>query len=223
MVSSYLELIRQRYQGKLDADADEFIGFAVDGAHRMKALISDLLAYASITNHDTPMESVDCEVALGDALASMRFPLLESQAQVTHDLLPTLIAHASQIRQLFQNLVGNAIKFRGTAGLEVHVSAEKTTTAIASSNNPSAGDEWTFSVRDNGIGIEPQYAQRIFEMFQRLHSQSEFKGSGIGLAICARIVERHGGRIWMESSQQGGSTFFFTLRSAPLTDQREIQ
>jgi signal transduction histidine kinase len=210
MVSSYLELIRQRYQGKLDTDADDFIGFAVDGANRMKALINDLLAYAGITNRGGPMEPVDCAVALGDALKSLAFAIQESQAQVTHDTLPTLIADAPQIRQLFQNLVGNAIKFRGASRLQVHVSAEP------------AGADWTFSVRDTGIGFEQQYAQRIFQMFQRLHPQSEYKGSGIGLALCARIVERHGGRIWVESSPQAGSTFFFTLRSVPVAIERGI-
>lgn len=199
MVASYTQLLQRRYSGQLDADADEFIGYAVDGALRMQELIKDLLAYSRVGRQDTEFEPVDCEAVLDRALLNLRAPIQESGASVTHDPLPTVQADASQLGQVFQNLVGNALKYRGDAPPEVHIGAE-----------PRDG-EWLFSVRDNGIGIDPQYAERIFTIFQRLHTKEEYPGTGIGLALCRRIAERHEGRIWVESEPGAGATFFFAI------------
>ncbi len=199
MVSSYTQLLAKRYQGRLDADADEFIAYAVDGASRMHGLIDDLLAYSRLSTRGKRFELTDCAAALGQALHHLKAAMAESGAVVTHDLLPALIADGSQMTQLFQNLVGNAIKFHGEKPLRIHVMAVP------------ERHEWKFSVHDNGIGIDPRYAEKIFAIFQRLHSKEEYPGTGIGLAICKKIVERHGGRIWVESELEKGSTFFFTI------------
>ena len=199
MVASYTQLLQRRYEGQLDADADEFIAYAVDGALRMQELINDLLAYSRVGRQDTDFEPVDCEAVLDRVLLDLGAALQESGASVTHDPLPAVQADASQLGQLFQNLVGNALKYRGDAPPEVHIGAE-----------PRDG-EWLFSVRDNGIGIDLQYAERIFTIFQRLHTKEEYPGTGIGLALCRRIAERHGGRIWVESEPGAGSTFLFTI------------
>ncbi len=199
MVSSYVQLLAKRYRGKLDADADEFIGFAVDGATRMQRLINDLLLYSRVGTRGRPFEPIDSYQALAAALDNLQLAVADSAATVSHDPLPTVMADGSQLTQLFQNLVGNAIKFHGAAPPQVHVSARR------------QDKEWLFSVRDNGIGIAAEDFGRIFVIFQRLHGRGDYPGTGIGLAVCKRIVERHGGKIWLESSPGEGTTFLFTL------------
>ena len=199
MVSSYTQLLARRYQGKLDAAADEFIAYAVDGANRMQGLINDLLAYSRVGTRAKGIEPTDCTAGLDQALANLKAAIEKSGAVVTHDPLPTVMADDLQLVQLLQNLIGNAIKFHVEKPPCIHVSAEQ------------KGSEWVFSVRDNGIGIDPQYAERIFVIFQRLHTREEYPGTGIGLAICRKIVERRGGRIWVESQPGIGSTFYFTI------------
>ena len=196
-------ILAKRYQGKLDTQADEFIAYAVDGATRMQRLINDLLAYSRVGRGSKESEATDCEDVFRRALRNLGAAIEESGASVTNDPLPTVLADATQLGQLFQNLVGNSIKYRAAAAPDVKVSAQV------------QGNEWLFSVRDNGIGVEPQYQQRIFEVFQRLHASDEHAGTGIGLAICKKIVERHNGRIWVESAPEQGSIFYFTL---PKTD-----
>lgn len=199
MIASYTQLLAKRYKGKLDADADDFIGYAVDGANRMQRLINDLLTYSRVTTQGNVFERVDCNQILEGALGNLRLAIEESGAVVTHDALPVVTADGKQLGQLFQNLIGNAIKFRGEEPPRVHVSAEL------------RSNEWRFSVLDNGIGLDPQYAERIFVIFQRLHNREEYPGTGIGLALCKKIVERHGGRIWVESPVGRGAIFYFTL------------
>ncbi|NNJ10200.1 PAS domain S-box protein [Chloroflexales bacterium ZM16-3] len=199
MVSSYTQLLARRYRGKLDSDADEFIGYAVDGATRMQKLINDLLAYSRVGTRGKPFTSVDCQAILDQTLANLALAIEESGAVVTHSELPTLLGDATQLSQLFQNLIGNALKFRGADSPLIHVAAER------------RDGEWHFSVHDNGIGIESAYFERIFVIFQRLHTRDEYPGTGIGLAICKKIVSRHGGQIWIESNPGEGTTFFFTL------------
>lgn len=199
MVASYTQLLARRYKGKLDADADEFIGYAVDGANRMQRLIQDLLAYSRVSTRGQAFEPVPVGAIVAQALDNLRGAVEESRAVVTRDPLPTVMADETQLLQLFQNLLSNAIKFRGGQPPRVHVSAARHDT------------EWQFSVRDNGIGIDPQYADRIFVVFRRLHNITEYPGTGIGLAICKKIVERHGGRIWVESQPGKGATFYFTV------------
>lgn len=199
MVSSYTQLLAKRYKGKLDADADDFIAFAVDGASRMQRLIQDLLAYSRVSTRGFDRRRTHMENALEQATDNLRLAVKEAGAVVTHDQLPAVMADERQLTQLFQNLLGNAIKFRGEEPPLIHVSAKR------------LDNDWVFSVQDNGIGIDPQYADRIFIIFQRLHNREEYPGTGIGLAICRRIVERHGGRIWVESAPGKGATFSFTL------------
>jgi light-regulated signal transduction histidine kinase (bacteriophytochrome) len=199
MVASYTQLLARRYRGKLDADADEFISYAVDGAMRMQVLINDLLAYSRVGREERRPEPTDPRLAVDAALVNLRAAITETDARVTTDELPTVHGEHKQLVQLFQNLIGNAIKYRGGRRPEVHVSGTR------------IGAEWVFSVKDNGIGVEPQFAERIFVIFQRLHSQKEYAGTGIGLAICKKIVERHRGRIWIESVPGEGSTFWFTI------------
>lgn len=199
MVVSYLQLIEKRYKAKLDADADEFIGYAVDGATRMQKLINDLLAYSRVGTHGKPMEPTDCELIFDQAVSNVEIAITESKAVVTHDPLPAVMADGGQLLQLFQNLIANAVKFRGGKPPVIHVGVKRNK------------NEWLFSVRDNGIGIDMQYAERIFGIFQRLHGRNEYPGSGIGLAVCKKIVERHGGRISVESEPGKGSTFYFTI------------
>jgi PAS domain S-box-containing protein len=200
MVASYTQLLARRYQGRLDSDADEFIAYAVDGCNRMQALIRDLLAYSRSGAESTSLREISGEDALNESLANLRVSIEESGAIVTHDLLPIMKTGKTQLVQVLQNLVGNAIKYRGDAVPLVHVSAAK-----------DGGKDWIFSVRDNGMGIAPQYFERIFIIFQRLHGREEFNGTGIGLAICKKIVEQSGGRIWVESQLEKGSTFHFSL------------
>jgi PAS domain S-box-containing protein len=200
MVASYTQLLAKRYKGRLDADADEFIAYAVDGSNRMQGLIQDLLAYSRAGTNGKALLEISSEKALKDALANLRATIDESGAVVTHDALPAITTDDTQLAQIFQNLVGNAIKYRSAKAPLVHVYAAK-----------NGGKEWIFSVRDNGMGIDPQYFERIFVLFQRLHGRTEFKGTGIGLAICKKILERLGGRIWVESQPEKGSTFHFAL------------
>jgi PAS domain S-box-containing protein len=200
MVASYTQLLAQRYKGRLDSDADEFIAFAVDGSNRMQGLIKDLLAYSRAGANGKALREIPSENALKEALTNLRATIEESGAVVTHDSLPAIITDDTQLAQVFQNLIGNAIKYRSAQVPHVHVSATKTD-----------GNEWIFSVRDNGLGIDPQYFERIFILFQRLHGREEFKGTGIGLAICKKTLERLGGRIWVESQPEKGSTFCFAL------------
>ena len=199
MVSSYVLLLKRRYEGKLDTDADDFIGFAVDGANRMQTLINDLLVYSRVGTRGKPFEPTDCEDILVQVLTNLKLAIEDTDAVLTHDTLPTVMADGSQLVQLLQNLIENAIKFRVDAPPHVHVSAEQ------------KGNEWEFSVVDNGIGIKREFFERIFVIFQRLHSKDEYSGTGIGLAVCKKIVERHGGRIWVESEPGKGTTFFFTI------------
>jgi PAS domain S-box-containing protein len=202
MVASYTQLLSRRYKGKLDADADTFIAYAVDGANRMQVLIQDLLAYSRVGTKAHDLRDTSSEAALQQALANLGRTIEDAGALVTHDPLPSVLADELQLTQLFQNLVGNAVKYQGPGVPRVHVGAVR-----------NAGNEWVFSVRDNGIGIEPKYFEKIFGMFQRLHKRSEFSGTGIGLAICKKIVERHGGSISVESEPGRGSTFSFALAS----------
>jgi len=199
MVASYVQLLARRYEGKLDADANDFIHFAVDGAVRMRRLINDLLTYSRVGTQGKELSPTDSGAALAQSVNDLKVTIEESGTLVTHDPLPTVMADLPQLGQLFQNLIGNAIKFRGNEPPRVHISASQN------------GSGWTFSVRDNGIGIAPEYSERIFIIFQRLHSRQEYAGTGIGLAICKKIVERHGGHIWVESEVGKGATFYFCL------------
>jgi PAS domain S-box-containing protein len=207
MVASYTQLLAKRYKGRLDSDADEFIAFAVDGTQRMKTLIQDLLVYSRAANAGKALSRISSEQALEEALLNLRTAIARSGAKVTHDALPTVMMDKPQLIQIFQNLVGNAIKYRGTAAPQVHISA-----AEANDHN-----EWVFSVQDNGMGIDVQYFERIFIIFQRLHGREELEGTGIGLAICKKIVERQGGRIWVESQPGKGSVFYFALSEKETT------
>jgi len=202
-VSSFSQLLSKRYQGKLDADADDFITFIVEGAKRMQTLINDLLAFSRIGTRGNPFAPVDCAELLGLVQDNLEAAIAESGAVITHEALPTLLADPTQLAQVFQNLFSNAIKFRRPdEPPRIHVAAARQDKA------------WRLSVRDNGIGIEPQYFERIFVIFQRLHEREQYPGTGIGLAICKKIVERHGGRMWVESELGRGSIFHFTLPDA---------
>jgi PAS domain S-box-containing protein len=200
MVASYTQLLSKRYRGRLDSDADEFIAFAVDGADRMQRLIEDLLAYSRVGTRGTDLLDASSEAALRQALINLRHSIEESGVLVTHDPLPAVLADETQLIQLFQNLVGNAIKYRRPGVPRVHITAAR-----------DGEKRWIFAVTDNGLGIDPQYFDRIFGVFQRLHKREEYAGTGIGLAICKKIVERHGGSISVESQPGQGSTFRFSL------------
>src|SRR5277367_4272009 len=200
MVASYTQLLSRRYKGKLDSDADEFIAFAVDGASRMQRLIQDLLTYSRVGTKGRDLVEISSEEALEQALINLRGAIEDKSAMVTHDPLPNVVADDMQLVQLFQNLIGNAIKYQNAGIPKVHISASR-----------NGGKGWTFAVKDNGLGIDSQYFERIFGMFQRLHKREEFAGTGIGLAICKKIVERHGGTISVESQLGEGSTFRFAL------------
>jgi PAS domain S-box-containing protein len=200
MVASYTQLLSRRYTGRLDSDADDFIAFAVDGAGRMQQLIEDLLAYSRVGTKGAEPIDTSSEHALRRAIGNLRASIDESGAVVTNDPLPAVHADETQLVQLFQNLVGNAIKYRGIEVPKVHISAVM-----------DGEDRWSFAVTDNGIGIESQYYERIFGLFQRLHTRGEYAGTGIGLAICKKIVERHRGTLSVESQPGRGSTFRFTL------------
>ncbi len=192
MVASYTQLLGRRYQGKLDEDADEFIGYAVDGATRMQQLITDLLAFSRVGTRGKPPAPMESSAAVEEALANLAVAVEESRAEISVDPLPAIVGDRGQIVQLFQNLIGNAIKFHGAEAPRVQVSARM------------EDGEWVFLVADNGIGIEPQYFERIFVIFQRLQGRQEYPGTGIGLALCKKIVVRHDGRIWVESEAGRG-------------------
>jgi signal transduction histidine kinase len=208
MVASFTQLLAKRYKDKLDDDARDFINYAVDGATRMQALISDLLNYSRVGTQGKPLERTDSEALFKRVLESLQFNIEESGAVIVSDTLPVVMADPQQLGQLFQNLLTNAIKFRGAGPPHVRISTERN------------GNEWKISVRDNGIGISQEHAERIFVIFQRLHTKTEYPGTGIGLAICKKIVERHGGSIWIEPSPGGGTTFCFTI---PAIENHEIQ
>ncbi len=199
MVASYTQLLARRYEGKLDEDAHEFIGYAVDGATRMQQLISDLLAFSRVGTRGKPLEPMESQAAYEEAVTNLELSIEECDAEVSADPLPAILGDHMQIVQLLQNLIGNAIKFHGESAPRVHVSAQR------------RDSDWLFSVADNGIGIDPQYFERIFVIFQRLQGRREFPGTGIGLALCQKIVARHHGRIWVESEPALGSTFYFTI------------
>jgi signal transduction histidine kinase len=206
-VASFCQLLQRRYKDKLDEDAQQFIAFAVDGATRMKTLINDLLTYSRVGTRGKPFESTDLATILDRALFNLKMAIEESGAVITHDRLPVVVADGAQLTQLFQNLIGNAVKFRGDKRPRIHVGAEL------------QGEHWLFSVRDEGVGIAPEHFERIFLIFQRLHTRQEYAGTGIGLAICKKTVERHGGRIWVESEPDKGSVFYFTI---PLRNTADV-
>ena len=199
MVSSYARLLAKRYHGRLDADADEFITFMVDGAGRMQSLIADLLLYSRVNSKPPALQLTDCQQVLAKVHHDLSLAIKESGAELTIAPLPTVTGDPSQLGQLFLNLIGNAIKFRNGTAPKIQVACA------------AQGAQWCFSVADNGIGINPEFGERVFEIFQRSHTTAEYPGSGIGLAVCKKIVERHGGRIWLESEVGKGSTFSFTL------------
>ena len=199
VVAGFVGLLEKRYREKLDDNAREFIEYAVDGVKRMQILIKDLLAYSQVGTKGKTFEPTNCSVALEQAIYNLHKAVEESGAELTYDLLPTVSGDSSQLTRLFQNLIGNAIKYHGKDKPEIHISAQK------------KGTEWVFSVRDNGIGIGSQYFEKIFDVFRRLHTKKEYDGTGIGLAVCKKIVERHGGKIWVESAPGKGSTFYFTV------------
>jgi signal transduction histidine kinase len=199
MVATYTQLLAERYRGKLDAEADKYIHYAVDGALRMQKLVQDLLAFSRVGRQGMAVASIDCNDVLQIGLKNLEAAIQESGAIVQHAQLPLLMADSSQLIQVFQNLIGNAIKFHGSSSPVIHVSAQP------------EGKEWVFSVADNGIGIAAEHMESVFVIFQRLHGREEYSGNGIGLSICKKIIEQHGGRIWIESELGHGSTFKFTL------------
>ena len=201
MVSSFMQLLEKKYKGRLDTQADRWIEHAVDGAARMQRLILDLLAYSRVGTHGGEFRACDLKEVISDALKNLQLVISETNAEVTCDDLPTLQGDDAQLVSLFQNLIGNALKYRGEQPPRIHISAQK------------EGPDWLIAVRDNGIGIDPQFSERIFIIFQRLHNRKNYPGTGIGLALCKRIVERHCGHIWMESEPGDGATFLFTLSS----------
>jgi light-regulated signal transduction histidine kinase (bacteriophytochrome) len=203
MIANYSELLAQRYQGKLDERADRYIRYASEGARRMQRLVADLLAYSRVGSQGKELTTVSSQVVLDRVLALLQEQLVNAGAAVAYDALPAVQADELQLGQLFQNLIGNAVKFRSDKPPRVAIQADRD------------GVFWTFAVADNGIGMDMQHTERIFQMFQRLHERGRFDGSGIGLAIAKRIVERHGGRIWVQSTPGEGSTFHFTLPAAP--------
>jgi PAS domain S-box-containing protein len=209
-ITSYVQLLARRYQGKLDADADELIHYVVEGANRMRQLIQGLLAYARVHTRGDIFEPVALEEILAEALDGLGLALRESGATVTHGPLPVVSADPAQVGQVFSNLIANALKFRSAEPPAVDIRAKR------------RNDEWILSIRDNGIGIDPQFFDRIFIVFQRLHGIAEYPGTGLGLALCKRIVERHGGHIWVESRPGGGSTFFFMLPADPAARARGL-
>ncbi|MGB9200751.1 PAS domain-containing sensor histidine kinase [Methanobacterium sp.] len=199
MITSFTQLLEKRYKGQLDVDADDYIGFVVDGAHRMKDLIDDLLEFSRLNTEVREFELVIMEIALEDVLRNLKPSIRESKAHITHDYLPNIMGDHVQIIQLLQNLIGNAIKFKGNDPPDIHISAKDN------------GNDWMFSVNDKGIGIDQNHQEQIFSIFKRLHTKEEYPGTGIGLSISKRIVERHNGQIWIESELGKGSTFYFTI------------
>ncbi len=203
MVSSFTQLLAKRYGDKLDQHARDYLDFAVKGSNRMQRMIKDLLDYSCVVTAEKAPVPTDMNGVINETLANLHLAISDSGALVIHDALPVVMADHSLLVQVFQNLIGNAIKFRRDEPLRIHVSASKN------------GDEWVFSVKDNGMGIEPQYFERIFVLFERLHSGETYQGTGIGLALCKRIIDRLEGRIWVESKPGEGSAFHFTLKGVP--------
>ncbi len=203
MVSSYLQLLEHRYSGKLDNEANDFIQFAIDGATRMQRLTSDLLTYSRVGTHQREFGPVCCEDVLDQVLSNLQVAVEEESAVIIRDPLPVVVANGGQLPQLFQNLIGNGLKFHGDEPPRIYISAEEN------------ANEWVFSVRDDGIGIDPEHREDIFQIFQRLHSREQYPGTGIGLATCKKIVQNHGGRIWVEAGFDKGANFYFTI---PKTD-----
>jgi signal transduction histidine kinase len=199
MVASFTQLLDSRYKGQLDKDADEYIEFIVEGAHRMKDLIDGLLAFSRLKTQVSEFKEVSLELLMADVTLNLKKSIEENKVQITYEPLPTITADFSQIMQLFQNLISNAIKFHANEPPEIHISAH------------DSGKEWLFSISDNGIGIDTNHQERIFEVFKRLHTREEYPGTGIGLSICKRIVNIHNGKIWVESETGKGSTFYFTI------------
>jgi hypothetical protein len=199
MMASYAVLLEKRYKDKLDSDANDFISFIVDGAKRMRQLIDDLLAFSRVGISGKPFENIDMESVLKIAELNLGLAIKKSKAKITRELMPVIKADEVQMVQIFQNLIDNAIKFRGKEPPIIHISAKQ------------EESEWIFWVKDNGIGIDPKYFDRIFSIFQRLHNRDKYPGTGIGLAIVKRIVESYGGRAWVKSELQKGSTFYFTI------------
>lgn len=210
MITGYGQLLSKRYHGKLDANADEFFHYMLDGAKRMQRLIADLLSYSRVGTKGKAFQLIDCETLVEQTVRTLKVAIEDCGAVVTHDPdLPPLLGDRTQLEQLLQNLIGNAVKYRGSEPPRVHLSCER------------EGDEWRFSVTDNGIGIDPQFAERIFVIFQRLHTSQEYAGTGIGLAVCKKIVERHGGRIWVKSELGKGATFYFTIPAQSAGNRQE--
>jgi light-regulated signal transduction histidine kinase (bacteriophytochrome) len=208
MISSFAQLLAQEYRGKLDQEADEYIHYVVDGANRMQSLIQDLLSYSRVLSRGKPFEEVDLNQVLGEVHSSLQLLIQENGAAIGHDSLPMIICDASQMSQLFQNLISNSLKFRRDELPLIQISAR------------DEGEFWHFTVSDNGIGIEEQYFERIFKIFQRLHTKAEYPGTGIGLAVCQRIVEKHGGRTWIESEPGKGTTVHFTISKSTSNEIR---
>src|SRR5256884_6080798 len=211
MVAAYTQLLAERYQGKLDEQADKYIHYAVDGAKRMQTLVQDLLAFSRAGRQHSEVKETDCNVMVELAIANLQVATRESGAQITYDHLPVVLANSSQVPQVFQNLIGNAIKFRGPKTPQIQITAER------------QENEWVFSVADNGIGIAPEYCQDIFVIFKRLHTRTEYPGNGIGLALCRKIIEEHAGRIWVTSQEGSGSTFKLTLPAAQPGSQGRVK
>ena len=200
VVSGYVQLIQRRYADRLDADADQFIGYIVDGVTQMQQLITDLLNYSRVGTRGRPFVKVGLEAVLDRALSNLKEVVRESEAQITHEPLPEIVGDETQLMQLFQNLIGNAVKFSGGRRPKIDISVRQ------------ADGHWRFAVSDNGIGIDRKYWDKLFVIFQRLHTRQKYTGNGIGLAICKRIAERHGGKIWLDSRLDEGTTFFFTIK-----------
>ncbi|HEX2896714.1 MAG TPA: ATP-binding protein [candidate division Zixibacteria bacterium] len=198
-VGSFVQLLSQRYKGKLDSQADEFIQFAVEGVSRMRQLINDLLMFSRVETKGGELVPTDCEMVLGEVLANLKASIDSNNARITHDPLPMIVADKLQLSQVFQNLLGNAIKFKGDQTPAIHIGVNK------------RDNDWLFYVKDNGIGFDPEFSEKVFIIFQRLHTRNEYPGTGIGLSLCKKIVERHGGRIWVDSAPGNGSTFNFTI------------
>jgi signal transduction histidine kinase len=211
MVAAYTQLLGERYRGKLDENADKFIGYASEGALRMQVLIQDLLAFSRVGRKEGASANIDCNAVMEEVRKTLAAAVQESGAVITCAGLPSVWADRTQMAQLFQNLMGNAIKFRGKEAPVISVKAEK------------KDQEWLFSVTDNGIGIAPEYAENVFVVFQRLHARTEYPGNGIGLAICKKIVERYGGKIWVESQAGSGAAFKFTIPAQVSEQEKEAQ
>jgi signal transduction histidine kinase len=209
MVASYTQLLAERYRGKLDAQADKYIAYAVEGASRMQTLIQDLLTFSRSARAELEMKNTDCESVVAGALRNLQSAIAESGAVILHDSLPQIFGNGTQLQQVFQNLIGNAIKFRGQDAPVIQIESER------------RGEDWLFSVIDNGIGIPVEHAATVFTIFKRLHTRTEYPGNGIGLAICKRIIEHNGGKIWLEPQRGAGTTFRFTLPAAADVDLRQ--